>query len=102
AGANCEPAGQKGGSAWRALGFDIEVGEARAFSGELVDTRCRCASHDAAAIDARLAITKIVGKDKKYVGLDILGPSRTRKGQRARQYDAYRANPNIVLHDPPP
>src|SRR6185436_18132092 len=69
AGANREAAGQNRGPARRALGFDVEVGEACAFGGERVDARCRCASKRATAVTPRLAVAEVVHEHEKNVGL---------------------------------
>ena len=54
---------------WRARQLDIEIGEARAFAGERIETRGRRAPRDPAAVSAELAIAEIVGEQEHGVGL---------------------------------
>lgn len=49
--------------------FDIEVEQARAFTGERVNARRGGAAQYAAAIDTQFAVTQIVHKHNDNVGL---------------------------------
>jgi hypothetical protein len=60
-------------TAGRARGLDIEIGQPRAFAGQVVESRCRRAAGDAAAITTELAVAKIVGKDEDDVRLTSAG-----------------------------
>jgi hypothetical protein len=81
--------GHDGRAAWRALGLHIKVEEAHAFAGELVDARRGRAGQNAAAVDAQLAIAKIIHQDENDVGLFL--PCRICPSYGRRQYgNAYK------------
>jgi hypothetical protein len=57
------------------LGLDIEVKQAHALGGQLVNTRRRRATQDTAAVDADFAIAQVVHEDEDDVGLLLCGLS---------------------------
>ena len=57
----CRPGG-------RALRLDVEVEQAHAFAGELVNARRRRATEDAATVDTQFAVAKVVREHEDDVG----------------------------------
>ena len=68
AAANGVASGQDGRAARRALRLDVEVEQASAFGGELVDARRRRAPKNAAAVTADFAVAEIIHQDEDDVG----------------------------------
>ena len=81
AGSNRVASGHQRRARHRAGELDVEVVEADAFSGELVEARRDVAAH--AAIGADLAPAEVVGKDQDDVGA-LLGESRLPPAARRR------------------
>jgi hypothetical protein len=52
-----------------ALRLDVEIGEPRSLARQPVDARCRCTTQHAAAVDADLAVAKVVHQDEDDVRL---------------------------------
>ena len=63
-----EAARHERGTGGRALRLDVEIEQAHAFAGELVDARRGRAAQNAAAVDAQLAIAEVVREHEDDVG----------------------------------
>ena len=78
--ADREAAGHERRPRGRALRLDVEVEQAHAFAGELVDARRGRAAKDAAAVDAQLAIAEVVRQHEDDVRLPVRRLGRSRPG----------------------
>src|SRR6476660_744736 len=67
AGTNGKASSQSGRAARSALRFNVEVGQSRAFSRELIDARRSRAAEYAAPVTTHFAITQIVHQDEHNV-----------------------------------
>ena len=70
--------GQDGRAARCALRLDVEVEQAHALGGQLVDPRRRRAPEHSATIDANFPVTEVVHEDEDNVGLLVRGLSESR------------------------
>jgi hypothetical protein len=68
AGADREAAGHDRRSTRRALRFDVEIGQPRAFGRQPVDTRSRRSPGDPATVNPEFAVAEIVHQDENDIG----------------------------------
>jgi len=96
-GADGKAARHERGPGGRTLSLNVEVQQAHALAGELVDARRGRAAQDAATIDAQLTIAEVVHEDQDDVGpvLSRIGMYRDKQAN-----DQHRKNrQRVPIHD---